>query len=46
MIFSVTDMLTEQKWIVSQNETGIPLWTSDSPVTIDNRHNYELGLVS
>jgi hypothetical protein len=46
MIFSVSDMLAEQQWIVLQNETGIPLWTSDTSVTIDNRYNYELGLAS
>jgi|SRR5689334_14177276 len=46
MIFSVTDILSHQEWIVSENETGIPLWTSDNPVTIDNRYSGELGLAS
>lgn len=47
MIFQVADFLSKAEWTILSNDTGIPLWTSDNPVTIDNTTpSRELGLLS
>jgi hypothetical protein len=46
-IFRTADILSNAEWIVLGNDTGIPLWTSDNPVAIDNNTpDRELGLAS
>lgn len=47
MIFQTADILANSEWLVLSNDTGLPLWTSDNPVVIDNNTpDRELGLAS
>jgi hypothetical protein len=45
-VIDFSDSLSIRKWILFENDTGYPLWTSDNPVTMDNGYSHELGILS
>lgn len=47
-VIGLSEMLNSKKWLVLENETSLPLWSSDHPITFFNQYPFDgnLGILS